>query len=257
MGDLELTLEEDSSGAWYLRASNLAALRERLGAELLRCFCACFLQADRVTSLWKWFQSGILGAPAGSTSQRRDFLVFYSFLAGTLKEFAENLQRLRAALAKTSLYDQEAWEGGLKHWEQWGQNAANSALRNQLLFHVNEATLERGLERLCQEVSECEILSASDPGTFGSDWFFLAHWAFLLAVGVIGTEAGATEDVDRLTAGRLLEIADGLIDSPAKNVAPESELAKEFVRVIKCVGLSPRVVPHRNRDSKEPTPPTA
>ena len=110
---IRVVIERLDGALFKLRVNDVSGLRDALGAEVLECFCACFIHADRLTSLIGFMVRSIDQLPNDSTALRRDFLTFYSFACGTLKELGLNLERLHDALRKRGFFDEESWEKGL------------------------------------------------------------------------------------------------------------------------------------------------
>src|SRR5690349_7658118 len=87
-------------GGWKLTVSDLASLRARLGANILEQFCACFVHADRITSLIVFQDLSNATFSGESVATNRNYLTFWFFLVGTLKELSLDLGRLRGTLVQ-------------------------------------------------------------------------------------------------------------------------------------------------------------
>ena len=224
---IRVVIERLDGALFRLRVNDLSGLRDCLGAEVLERFCACFIHADRLTSLIGFMFHSIDRSPDGSVALRRDFLTFYSFACGTLKELGLNLQGLNDALKKRGLFDEESWERGLKKWVHWSNDAASSHVRNTLAFHVDEGTLGVGVERVCAEAAGDFDVFSGEGVKVRDSWAWLAQCAFLRAIEIKESDLAK------------------VIGAPRDFLMVDPELETEFTRVLNLLGLKPIVCVRR------------
>jgi len=218
---VRVVFEVRSGREWEFRTSDLSEFSEIVGKDLLRWFCCCLIHADRINSLAGMLELSRREFPKGSVGERRNFLTFCYFLAGSLKEYALQLGKLRGALVRRSLFDLEAWARDLKRWEDWGRDPANSLVRNKLAFHIDPRIVEQGLDKLAH--SGPETLFAGDDRLLRNSWFKLAHEAQIEGLALNVEDAAQT------------------IGAPAALMDVHSALQTEFLRVIEQLGLKPLI----------------
>jgi hypothetical protein len=179
-----------------------------------------------------------------STRGRRDFMAFYAFAIGTLREFRFALDELARELRAKNIFDADEWKGaesapGLKKWQDWGGSAASIDLRDRLAFHVDSPMLDAGLTALIARVNET-ALHEGDTVKSRDSWFRLAHTALMEGASISFGDLGA------------------MLDSPRTLLAPKDALDPAFLKALERCGLKPVLVKVRSgtplRSIAEPLP---
>ena len=214
---LAVDLERSGSGRWSLRISDLKALRHTLGENLVDSIFCCFVHAVRVTSLDHLMSLSQSKDPDDSIASKRNWMAFFFFLAGTLKELSLELGRLRGALCKRGIWDEAAWNRALKKWEDWGGQHDSSHLRNMLAFHVVRREVARGLRLI--KPQDAKIVLEGDGPKEKDSWSPLATIAPFRAL----------ED----------EVPDLILTlkKPAELLDVSSALEEEFLRILKTSNI--------------------
>jgi hypothetical protein len=218
---------------WRIRTDDLPDFRDALGLDLLSAFCRCYIHADRLESLGSMFTPVLETAGRESTRGRRDFMAFFAFVAGTLRELHLGLNELVGALRRRGVYDVDEWVGtakmvrdgfpGLKKWQDWGGSASTIDLRDMLAFHVDPTMLRAGVKSFTDRVEKV-ALHEGDHRLVRDSWFRLAHISLL---------EGAS-----FTFGDLGK----LLDSVRPMLNPKDALDYAFLKALERCGLKPTVV---------------
>jgi len=218
MNTVRVVLELRDDGTQQLRTNDLAAFTIAFGADLLNRFCACYLLADRLKTIYHFLQSVLPAAKVHTPAGRRDFLTLYAFAASTLKELSLRLGDLRSALVQQGLWERTSWRKHLQRWEDWGQDSVNSDVRNQLATHVDLEVLQAGLAALQPADGPAVITEGIEKAA--ETWCALSHYCLVAALGL------KDEDVS------------GVICSTAELLDPGEGLDDQFLHVLDRRGLS-------------------
>lgn len=216
---LRTVLESRDGGRWKLLTSDLEAFRKELGEDVLEDFCRCYVIADRMTSLVSMFHLSTKDAPKDSIGARRNNLTFFYLVSDVVKTLQLCLEGLRASLNKAELWDETSWMKNLGEIEKWGNDPANSAIRNRVAAHVDRDNVRRGLD-LIQAETPRAILSEGDGGKLRESWSKLANDAV-----IVGLE---------LSKDQFTKAVSGV-----EHLDADTHLDKEFRRVLESKGLQP------------------
>jgi len=216
----QLLLDESSTGAYQISTDNLDELVQTLGDEVFRAFCSCWIQADRVVSLTSLNALSEEAFPGRTCTGLRNFIAFYVFLVGTLKELGLSLESLRSALVNRGLWNRDAWAKSLRRWEDWGKAKDNSLVRNKVSFHVDPEVMANGLADR-KSVGSAVISQGDDRKTQRSYWA-IAHEVLF---------AGLATNVSDLQK---------TLEEPAELLPIDEALAAEFARVAMQAGVQLR-----------------
>jgi hypothetical protein len=152
-----ITFEERTDGSREIRTSDIDGVIKVLSLDVVAAFCACFVHADRLQSLFTMYEV-LVGVPQRlatdpskrrppTISESRDFLTFYAMAYGTLVELADELRYLNSALASRGLFLPDKWEP-LKSWVRWASKAAPAMWRNKFAFHIDREWVKEGLSKI-------------------------------------------------------------------------------------------------------------
>lgn len=145
---------------WKILLRDFRAFRERLGPDVVRAFCCCFVHADRLTSLisFGFLSQQHYGRDAIAFDRNLQSMVW--FTVGTLRELASAIRDLRSALAKrgTLQADAPCWVKLREVETRWEDDPFYREMRNIVAFHVDPDVVEKGLAALedRQEVTLCD-----------------------------------------------------------------------------------------------------
>lgn len=225
---VRVVFEHRPGEEWEVRTDDLAGFRRKLGDGVLETFCACYIHADRLNSLITMSYLTLEQHGREKILAKRNWIAFYAFVVGTLKELSLDLGRLRAALKAAGLLDEEAWKSGLQKWQAWGNREDMSDVRNKMAFHVNPDWIREGLDSACKRGLGAQIY-AGDEGQLKDSWFSLAEDVWL---------EGA-----KLKHGDL----EALLGAPHEFLGVHNDLDEAFMTTLKKVGLKPIVMKVRGR----------
>jgi hypothetical protein len=224
---VRVVLEGVDDETWQLRTSDFADFRSIFGERLLTLFCRCFIHADRIISLVFMLKRTLDEYTSDSVPGRRNFLSFFSFAAGTLKEYGLALENLRTELVRGDLWDAEEWNASLKRWEDWANDKDHSAVRNEMAFHIDADLIEKGLSSLATPSSR--VLFRGQGGKNQDAWSEIAADSVL---------EGLRQSLGDLEA---------TIESPSTLLDVHKDLQTLFVKVLERKGLRPIVLRVRGR----------
>jgi hypothetical protein len=219
MSSLRTILESRDGGRWKLLTSDLEAFRSELGEDVLEDFCRCYVVADRMTSLVSIFHLATKDVAGDSIGARRNNLTFFYLVSEAVKTLQLCLEGLRASLNKAGIWDEASWMKNLGKIEEWGNDPANSAIRNRVAAHVDRDNVRRGLD-LIQADTPRAILSEGDGGKLRESWAKLANDAVI---------AGLELSKDQFTKAVL----------GVEHLDADTHLDGEFWRVLESKGLLP------------------
>lgn len=141
---------DGAGGRGRLEVTDPAALRARIGDDVLTAFACCFAHADRLTTLLDVSALSLMRHGPRSVAHDRNVLTKFCFSVGTLHELAMAVNALRGALQRARLLAKSdpAWRrlGWLLRGGALRSDVAN--LRNTIAFHVSDRTLRAGIARL-------------------------------------------------------------------------------------------------------------
>ena len=178
-------------GSWTLRTGNLPKLRHKLGDGVLNCFIRGFLHADRLDALVSFNNLSVQHLGSQQSQLRRNHLVFLLYLVGTMKELAECLNALRAALSRSHLLDTEEWDRLLGGWDaRWRKDPVVTRVRNTMAFHIDHNIIDVGLDALPKD-EPIEIYRGLDPTLVPDGSFPLGQAALLGSLGLSEPELAA------------------------------------------------------------------
>lgn len=234
---VRVTFEYRDNAEWRLFVSDLAAVRRRLGPDVLEAFCRCYVHADRLVGLITMFLDAMDARGTESVRSRRCLMAFYPFAVGTLRELGYALDYLAGALRRRGILDVEAWKNGLRKWQIWSESATSTGVRDQISFHLDSRIVHAGVESISNRLAGAKVcLYEGDKPDLPDSWFRLAHVALL---------EGA-----HLQYGDL----ETLMTEPAKLMIVHDDLDKAFRSALVTVGLDPMKIRVRSAD---PLPPIA
>ena len=126
---------------------------ERLGRDALNAFCRCCVHANRLNGIVSCMYTSEQFHGRDSVAFWRDQDTLLWFGIGTLRELARAIQRLRTALAERQLLDHASkpWRPLNELEKRWRNDAFLRKMRDRGAFHVDEETVERGLDELLEE----------------------------------------------------------------------------------------------------------
>jgi hypothetical protein len=225
---VRVVFEHHPSEEWELRTSDLAAFRRKLGSGVLEAFCACYIHADRLNSLITMFHVSLEKFGRETVFSKRNYMAFYAFVVGALKELSLDLVKLRVALKEAGLLDEEAWKAGLQQWQVWGNREDMSDVRNKMAFHVNPDWIRGGVDSACAS-GIGGLIYAGDEHHLKDSWFRLAHEVWL---------EGA-----KLKHGDL----ETLLGAPREFLGVHDDLDKAFASTLNKAGLKPIVMKVQGR----------
>jgi hypothetical protein len=236
--DVRVVAEFRDKHDWRIRTSELAALRRAMGAEVLAAFCRCYVHGDRLESLGSMFTPVLIEAGRDSVRGRRDFMAFFAFTVGTLREFSTALLQLKRALRRHGVLDPDGWKNrgrkpGLNAWQRFGKKKSSVHLRNTVAFHVDPKVIAAGLATLARRVDGI-ILHEGDSHLSRESWFRIAHVALL---------QGSSQKLGGL---------ERLLGSIRPFLNPRDAIDVVFWDVLVRSGLKPLVVKIRSGTSLDP-----
>lgn len=211
------------NNSWTLRTRNLAKLRHKLGEGVLNCFIRGFLHADRLDALVSFNNLSVAHLASRQSQLRRNHLVFLLFLVGTMKELAECLNALRAALKKNQLLDSAEWDMLLGGWDaRWRTDKVVTHVRNTMAFHIDHGVIDAGLDALPKS-KPIEIYRGLDSTLVPDGSFPLGHAALLGSLNLSEAEMAA------------------FFSRPIKDFGVPLALMKLLSSTLRRAGLPPRV----------------
>ena len=148
-----VTLTGDPTAEWKIELRNFPELEKALGRDVLNAFCRCFVHADRLTSMTSGTYASEHHHGPESTAYQRDHMSMFWFTIGTLRELALAIRAARAAVAKRGWFEPKS-----EHWatlreleERWENDEFFRKIRNVAAFHVDEAVIDKGLNKLAKD----------------------------------------------------------------------------------------------------------
>lgn len=153
-------VQATGSERWKILIRDFRAFRERLGPDVVRAFCCCFVHADRLTSLisFGFLSQQHYGRDAIGFNRNLQTMVW--FTVGTLRELASAIRDLRSALAKRGARQPDApcWVKLREVEKRWEDDPFYRDMRNIVAFHVDPDVVEKGLAALEDrpEVTLCD-----------------------------------------------------------------------------------------------------
>ena len=172
-----------NDGTWEIVLRNPKGFEEALGRDVLREFCRCFVQADRLTSIISLQRTCTLGDDSESAARARDRNTLLWFAVGTLRELALAIHCLRCALKKRECHDpaSELWLT-LGELEDRLKVRRYRILRNRVAFHVDPKVIDKGL---CILLEQSHLTLARGNGRMLLDGrLTLGHEALQNGLGV-------------------------------------------------------------------------
>jgi len=159
--NLEITLgQENDFERWRLEVHDFKAFRHKLGADVLRAFCCCFVHADRLTSLISLAYISLQYHGHESIAFKRNLQTIVWLTVGILRELAISIRDLRSALAKRGLLNPNSapWIKLREVEDRWEDDPFYREMRNTVAFHVDPDVVEKGLTALegQRDVVVCE-----------------------------------------------------------------------------------------------------
>jgi hypothetical protein len=217
----KLVLRKDKR-FWYLEVDNFSEFRSIIGDEVLASFCRCFVHADRLTSLVHFIRLTGEHCDQGSVAATRNLHTMVWFAAGTLREYAKAIQKLRASLARAGLLepDTEQWQKLREIEDRWHQQAYYRDFRNRVAFHVDYDNIVDGLDAL-GEVGEAVTVCLGDNSQEGQE----SHW---YRVGIESLIRGL---------GMPLEEFEPLFQQIAEDLSVNEHLFDVFRRAVQQKGI--------------------
>ncbi len=142
---------DDENGEWHIEIHNFEGFREKLGPDLLTCFCRCFVHLDRLISMVVLVKCSEKEFGGNSPAFERDLMTSAVFIAGTLREFGKAVYTLSKCLRARDLdtvTESKSWTNLNELSLQWHTNEFLREFRDQRAFHVDTEVIDSGLKNL-------------------------------------------------------------------------------------------------------------
>lgn len=145
------TVELEKNGErWKIILRNFTDFEAALGRDVLRGFCRCFVQVDRLTSTISCIHASEELRGRDSVAFGRDLHSMVWFTIGTLREFAAAIRDLRSAMAKRGILDAESepWIALRALEKRWEDDKFFRRMRDRAAFNVDPDVIDTGLDEL-------------------------------------------------------------------------------------------------------------
>jgi hypothetical protein len=144
---------EEAGERWTITLRNFEDFEAALSRDVLRAFCRCFVQVDRLTSTISCIHGSEQLHGRDSVAFGRDLHAMVWFTIGTLREFAAAIRDLRSALAKRNILqaDSAPWVALREVERRWEDDDFFRRMRDRAAFHVDREIIDRGLDELVKE----------------------------------------------------------------------------------------------------------
>jgi hypothetical protein len=140
------------AGGWEIVISDRRTLVSVLGEQLMGCFCAAFIQADRLNALSSFVLLSDEHHGQDSRAHERNLHAMLWFNAGVLLEFRRAVQDLDRELQAKGINPStlSGWRV-LRQVRDWKQGQLLWRLRNKIGFHADQKEIRKGLRALLPE----------------------------------------------------------------------------------------------------------